>query len=183
MAKSFDKLTDSQIDFIHRQHIFFVASAPLSKEGHINISPKGYGDTFAIIDTKTVCYLDLGGSGIETHAHMTEPENGRICICFLSFEDKPLILRLYGKGKSHLYNGPRFDEYRQIFKSNPTNARGIFVIDIDRILESCGFAVPFYEHQGDRGILADYVNRRTQDEYFETRIKRNRQSIDGLKGL
>jgi hypothetical protein len=101
MAKVYAQLDDRLTKFILAQPIFFVATAPcLSAEGeggHVNVSPKGYRDTFAIIGPRTVAYLDLTGSGAETIAHLRQ--NGRITIMFCSFDRSPKILRLYGAGR------------------------------------------------------------------------------------
>ena len=95
MGKTYEALDDGIADFIRRQHVFFVATAPLAADGHVNVSPKGL-DTFAIVDPHTVAYADLTGSGIETVAHLRE--NGRITLCFCAFEGPPRILRLHGSG-------------------------------------------------------------------------------------
>ncbi|GAB5456351.1 MAG: hypothetical protein Hens2KO_25800 [Henriciella sp.] len=94
--KVYDKLDDRIIKFIEKQKMFFVASAPLSADGHINLSPKGY-DAFKVLDETTVAWLDLGGSGIETQAHVQE--NGRITIMFCAFDGPANILRLFGTGE------------------------------------------------------------------------------------
>ena len=98
--KFLNEIGPREADFIDAQHVFFVATAPLSADGHVNLSPKGYA-SFARLDANTVAYIDLGGSGIETHAHLRE--NGRICLMFCAFEGDPLILRLYGTGRGHQY--------------------------------------------------------------------------------
>jgi len=110
--KAYDSLKDPHRDFIAGQHIFFVGSAPLAADGHVNVSPKGL-DSFTILDDTTVAYLDLGGSGIETHAHILE--NGRLCIMFCAFDGDPNILRLYGRGRAHPYATTRFEELRPHF--------------------------------------------------------------------
>ena len=90
MGKVYEQLDDSLIGFIERQHVFFVGTAPTSPEGHLNLSPKGL-DTFRILGPKSVAYLDLTGSGIETVAHLRE--NGRLTIMFCAFEGRPATLR------------------------------------------------------------------------------------------
>ncbi|NUO90149.1 MAG: pyridoxamine 5'-phosphate oxidase family protein, partial [Dermatophilaceae bacterium] len=80
--------------FIEAQHVFFVATAPLAADGHVNVSPKGMGGTFTVVDEHTVAYLDLTGSGAETIAHLRE--NGRVTLMFCAFEGPPNIVRLHG---------------------------------------------------------------------------------------
>src|SRR5882757_2205225 len=96
MGRVFAEIDDSLAAFIRAQHVFFVATAPLVADGHVNVSPKGLG-TLAILDPHTVAYLDLTGSGVETIAHLRE--NGRITLLFCAFEGRPRILRLDGRGR------------------------------------------------------------------------------------
>ena len=96
MSAIHEALDERLVAFIQRQKLFFVATAPLSVEGSVNLSPKGY-DSLAIIDPLTVAYLDLGGSGAETIAHLRE--NGRITLMFCAFEGRANIVRLYGRGE------------------------------------------------------------------------------------
>lgn len=114
MAKVYSKLDERLIEFMLAQPMFFVATAPCLNEsgpgesgpdesgpdesgpgGHVNVSPKGYRDTFAVIDPLTIAYLDLTGSGAETIAHLRQ--NGRITVMFCSFDRQPKILRIYGE--------------------------------------------------------------------------------------
>ena len=101
--KAYEHITDAQSELIARQHMFFVATAPLAEDGHVNLSPKGL-DSFVVLGPDRVAYLDLGGSGIETHAHLRE--NGRICLMFCAFDGDPLIVRLYGRGTAHAFGAP-----------------------------------------------------------------------------
>jgi len=96
VAKEFSRIDESLREFIGEQAMFFVATAP-SEGGRINLSPKGYGDTLAVIDDHTVAYLDLFGSGVETIAHLRD--NGRITIMFCSFTRNSRTLRLFGTGR------------------------------------------------------------------------------------
>src|SRR4051794_33738633 len=96
MAKLFEVIDDRLVEFIHRQKVFFVATSPGRHEGHVNLSPKGVDGTFAIIDERTVAYLDIVGSGIETVAHLRN--DGRIVVMFCAFEGPPKVLRLHGRG-------------------------------------------------------------------------------------
>jgi Pyridoxamine 5'-phosphate oxidase len=176
----YDQLQDRHCEFIARQQVFFVGSAPLSPDGHVNVSPKGL-DSFAIIDRRRVAYLDLGGSGIETQAHVQE--NGRLCIMFCAFEDKPLILRLYGRGQAHSYGSPGFAARRQCFPAITVPVRGILQLDLTRVQDSCGWGVPLYEYRGQRTQLLESNAARGLDRYLERRYQTNATSIDGLPGL
>ena len=144
MAKFYTELDESLKDFILAQRIYFHASAP--NQGRINISPKGL-DTFRILNDRCVAYLDLTGSECETAAHIAE--NGRLTLMFCSFEEKPLILRLYGRGRVIHRRDPEWAEVRAHFKSYP-GERQIIVLDIESIMSTCGFAVPLFEFKGER---------------------------------
>lgn len=175
-----DEIGPKVAAFIDAQRMFFVATAPLSAEGHVNVSPKGY-TSFARLDPRRVAYIDLGGSGIETHAHLRE--NGRICLMFCAFEGDPLILRLYGKGRAHQYGTPEFDALRPHFPEIDVPVRGIIEVDLTRVQRSCGWGVPNFEYLGDRDILKNHNAARTQEEHMARRIASNGSSIDGLPGL
>ncbi len=179
MGKTYDKLDDKLIDFIKAQKLFFVASAPLSEEGHINVSPKGY-DSLAVIDEKTVAYIDLGGSGIETQAHMRE--NGRITLMFCAFDGPANIMRIYGRGEVFDFADPEFDELMALFPAFD-RARAIFKIHIDSIMDSCGWGVPFYEFKGERDQLRRSHGHKTFEAWIEHRYNTNAVSLDGLPGL
>lgn len=179
MSKTYDGLDDRLIAFIRAQKMFFVATAPLSGEGRVNLSPKGY-DSFAILDPNTVAYLDLGGSGVETIAHVRE--NGRITLMFCAFEGAASILRLYGRGEPLCMDEPGFDALMQLFPSFE-RARAIIRVKLDRIADSCGWGVPFYEFRGERDQLRRWVEARPRAEWAERRYTTNERSIDGLTGL
>lgn len=179
MSNTYEKLDDRLIDFIRRQKLFFVATAPLSAEGSINVSPKGY-DSLAVIDASTVAYLDLGGSGIETHAHLRE--NGRITLMFCAFEGPANILRLYGRGETLTFDDPGFGEKMKLFPAFD-RARGIVTVHITRVMDSCGWGVPFFEFKNEREQLRRWIDYKPYDEWTERRYASNAQSIDGLPGL
>jgi hypothetical protein len=176
----FEEIGTREAEFIDAQHVFFVATAPLSADGHVNLSPKGYA-SFARVDATTVAYIDLGGSGIETHAHLRE--NGRICLMFCAFEGDPLILRLYGTGRGHQYGTPGFDAMRHHFPEIKVPVRGIIEVSVTRIQRSCGFAVPHFEFLHERDRLREHNAKRTQEEFIAHRISTNGTSIDALPGL
>ncbi|MEL6955601.1 MAG: pyridoxamine 5'-phosphate oxidase family protein [Pseudomonadota bacterium] len=181
MGKTYEQLDDRLTAFIEAQKMFFVATAPLSASGHVNVSPKGY-DAFRVIDPLTAAYLDTGGSGIETQAHTAE--NGRITIMFCAFEGAPVILRLYGTATATQWDEPGFADLLALFPDFDT-ARAIFTIKIDRIADSCGWGVPLYEFQGDRDNLKRYTDNPnvTAEEWAEKFRTKNAASIDGLPGI
>ena len=174
MAKFFTELDDSLRTFIQSQHIYFNASAP--NQGRINISPKGL-DTFRILSNTCVAYLDLTGSECETAAHIAE--NGRLTLMFCSFTEKPLIVRLYGKGQVIRPRDPQWDETHAHFTSLP-GERQIIVLNIESIMTTCGFAVPLFEYQGERTQLTDFTCKMGEERMADYRRQKNQTSIDGL---
>jgi hypothetical protein len=179
MSQVYEQLDDKLIAFIKRQKLFFVATAPLGADGSVNVSPKGY-DSLAILNPSTVAYVDLGGSGVETHAHVRE--NGRITLMFCAFEGPPSILRLYGQGESVTFSEPGFAEKMALFPGFE-RARNIVTVRITRIADSCGWGVPFFEFKSERDQLRRWVDHRPQDEWEARRYESNEISIDGLPGL
>jgi hypothetical protein len=179
MGKVYEELNDALIDFIQKQHMFFVGTAPDSPDGHLNISPKGL-DTFRILSPTTVAYLDLTGSGIETVAHLRQ--NGRLTIMFCGFEGRPLILRLHGRGQVIEPTDPEWEQLIGQFPDYP-GARCVIVMTVDRIADSCGFAVPLYEYKGERSQLIDYANTKEPEGLNQYRYQKNRVSIDRIAGL
>jgi len=179
MGKHYDQLDERLIDFIGRQHVFFVGTAPTASDGHLNISPKGL-DTFRILGPRTVAYLDLTGSGIETVAHLRE--NGRITIMFCAFEGSPLILRLYGRGHVIEQGDPEWEQLLAGFPAQP-GARSVVIVEVNRISDSCGFAVPVYEFRHERTQLTNYALRNGRTGLEQYRAEKNRKSLDGLDGL
>ena len=179
MSKTYDRLNEALIRFIGRQRMFFVATAPLSKDGSVNVSPKGY-DSLAIIDDHTLAYLDLGGSGIETHAHIRE--NGRITLMFCAFEGAANIVRVYGRGESLTFEDAEFASRMTLFPAFD-RARGIIIVHIDRVSDSCGWGVPLFDYKGDREQLRRWAENKPHAEWAEHRYASNALSMDGLPGL
>jgi hypothetical protein len=136
MAEFFDALTDAHCAFTARQPLFFIATA--AEGARINLSPKGM-DCFSVLDDKRVAYLDVGGSGNETNAHLIA--DGRITIMFCAFESPALILRLYGRGAAILPQDDRWAELAPHFALLP-GTRQIFEIAVDQVQTSCGWGVP-----------------------------------------
>ncbi len=176
MAAFFDALTDEHIAFVQAQPIFFVATAPMSGEGHINCSPKGL-DSFRVLSPTQVGYLDLTGSGNETAAHITE--NGRITFMFCSFDRAPLIFRIYGQGRVVTPNDADWTDLAPHFTDMP-GARQIILCDVTSVQTSCGYAVPHMELVKERHTLTKWAASKDEDEMAAYRVKKNSVSIDGL---
>lgn len=164
-------------EWIDRQLMFFVATAPLSADGHVNLSPKGL-DTLAVTGDRSVRYLDLTGSAAETIAHLGE--NGRITVMFCGFDDPPRILRLYGRGTAHLVGTPEFDDRVGIFTEVAHSTRAVIDVEISRVQTSCGFGVPLADDMQPRDRLISWASARDADQLAEYRKSKNARSIDGL---
>ncbi|MEU4315249.1 pyridoxamine 5'-phosphate oxidase family protein [Nocardia sp. NPDC024068] len=180
MAKVFAHIDDSLREFIGKQAMFFVATAP-SEGGHVNLSPKGYRDTFAVLDDHTVAYLDLFGSGVETIAHLRD--NGRITIMFCSFTRNSRILRLFGTGRAVRPDDPEFATLRHQFGTDHPGVRMAIVVEVDRIADSCGYSVPYYDLVGERPVLDAHHARQPEEKYARRVTGDNGHSIDGLPAL
>ncbi|GAB5368231.1 hypothetical protein AAMO2058_001301400 [Amorphochlora amoebiformis] len=184
MGKAYNYVPERFHDFVHKQKIFFVGTANLHAEGHINISPKGH-DSFVLINKNKCAYIDLTGSGSETAAHLMQKGNGRITIMFCSFDGAPNILRLFGKGTIYLpQNAPK--SLLSHFPQDMVDDRGfrsIVSIDIHRVSSSCGYAVPLYEYKEDRQGLRNFFKKKTKKWVEEFRVKRNSYSIDGCPSV
>jgi hypothetical protein len=174
MARFYSELNQSLREFIAAQQMFFHASAP--HRGRINLSPKGL-DTFRILSDRRVAYLDLTGSECETAAHIAE--NGRLTIMFCSFQDQPLILRLYGQGSVVRPRDLAWPELRALFPPLP-GARQIILLEIESLMTTCGYAVPLYEYQGQRDLLQEFTLKMGEQGMDEYRHQRNQKSLDGL---
>lgn len=179
MGQVYDAIDDRLAAFIGAQRVFFVATAPLGADGHVNLSPKGL-DTFAVLDPHTVAYLDLTGSGAETIAHLRE--NARITLCFVAFEGPPKIVRLYGHGRVIGREDAAFDTLAGRFAPQ-LGVRSVVRVAVDRIADSCGYGVPEYAFVQERRQLVQWAERKGPDGVRAYRAERNRTSIDGLPAL
>lgn len=179
MGKLYEAIDGRLSEFMGRQHVFFVGTAPTSPEGRLNLSPKGL-DTFRILGPRSVAYLDLTGSGIETVAHLRE--NGRLTIMFCAFEGRPMIVRLHGQGRAVEPGDPEWSGLIAGFPEYP-GARSVVVMEVERISDSCGYAVPLYDYQGERSQLIDYAVRKGPEGLEAYRAEKNRASVDGIAGL
>jgi len=176
MSKQRENIDGDLKEWIGRQHVFFVATAPLSTEQHINISPKG-GDAFRVLGPMEVVYQDYTGSGAETAAHLRE--NGRIVVMFCEFVGNPRICRLHGRGTVVSRGDARFADFEKIFPANP-GTRAFVHVQLDRVSTSCGFSVPFFEFRGPRTMLDEWAIEKGPNGLKEYWDRKNRQSIDGL---
>jgi hypothetical protein len=176
MAKTYDLITDELQGWIKKQHLFFVASAPLTGTGHVNLSPKGQ-DCFRILSPHQAGYLDMTGSGNETSAHLQE--NGRITIMFCAFDGPPRILRLFGKGRTILPDSAEWQELAPDFNVK-LGTRQIILVDVTRVQTSCGYGVPLYDYVGERDTMDKWCESKGEEGLETYRQKNNFRSIDAL---
>ena len=179
MGKEYTEIGGRLQEWIKKQQVFFVATAPLSTDGLVNCSPKGL-DSLQVLGPKALAYVDVGGSGIETVAHLKE--NGRIVIMMCAFDGPPKIFRFYGTGNVVESHAPRFASLLARFPEQPS-ARNIIEISVERIIDSCGYGVPLYEFKKHRDSFDNYYGNKTAEEIAEYRQNRNTTSLDGLPGL
>ena len=179
MGKLFTEINAELKTWIEKQRMFFVSTAPLSANGHINCSPKGY-DSFRIIEPTVVAYQDLTGSGIETIAHIKE--NKRIVIMFCAFEGPPKIVRLYGQGEIVLPGDKQFSLLHEHFPVRK-GIRTYIKIQLTRIADSCGYGVPLLDYKSERDVLSNWADAKTDEDITAYRQLKNSHSIDGLPGL
>jgi hypothetical protein len=186
MGKIFDEIDEQLARWIACQPLFFVATAPLSGEGHINLSPKGPIGTLAVLDGRTIAYLDLIGSGAETAAHVQE--NGRIVVMLCAFAGPPRIVRLHGRAEIVDSFDPRFEELlERCAFAEPEIAetrRAVVVVDVVRVADSCGYGVPLMELRGQRPHMRAWAAKKVRNGGVEAldayRAGKNSRSIDGL---
>lgn len=176
MGKVYDSIAPEQQAFIEQQPLFFVASAPLSPAGHVNLSPKGL-DSFRVIDANTVTYLDLTGSGNETAAHLTE--NARLTLMFCAFAGNPKILRLYCRGRVITRASHEWHDAVARFPAHP-GIRQVILATVESVQTSCGFGVPLMSLIDQRDQLTRWAESKGEDGLVEYRRNKNAISIDGL---
>ncbi|QYR21342.1 pyridoxamine 5'-phosphate oxidase family protein [Paenibacillus sp. sptzw28] len=176
MGKFFTSILPEHEAFIRKQHIFFVGSAPLKADGHVNLSPKGH-DALRIFSPTEVAYLDLTGSGNETSAHLLE--NGRITFMFIALEGQPMILRLYGTGRVVLPGTDEWETLAPHFEMMP-GARQIITAALHAVQTSCGYSVPYFSYEGDRETLRKWADTKGEEGLTAYRHEKNSISIDGL---
>ncbi|HET7477387.1 MAG TPA: pyridoxamine 5'-phosphate oxidase family protein [Dermatophilaceae bacterium] len=180
MGQVYDGISGRLRQLIEAQPIFFVATAPLSAGGHVNVSPKGMRGTFTVVDEHRVRYLDYHGSGAETAAHLRE--NGRITVMFCTFDGPAQIIRLHGKGSAVPCDDPAFAGLVAVFGPavDRHGVRSVIDVKVERVSDSCGFAVPVMTYDGDRDLLVQWLGRRDDAALARYRADKNRHSIDGL---
>ncbi len=189
MGKIFPEIDDHLSRWIAAQPMFFVGTAPLAADGHVNLSPKGPIDTLRVLDEHAVAYLDVVGSGAETLAHVRE--NGRIVIMLCAFQGPPRILRLHGRAEVVAAADPGFEELlarcRFAEPAVPQARRAVVVVDVERIADSCGYGVPLMTLEGLRPHHDAWAAKRVRMHGVQGLIdyqrEKNTVSIDGLPAL
>ena len=181
MGRTYDRIDERLAAFLLRQPVFFVGTAPLAGDGHVNLSPKGLAGSFAVLDDHRVAYLDLTGSGVETIAHLRE--NGRIVVMCCAFSGPPRIVRMHGRGRVHVPGEPSFDELRPHFPEQP-GVRAVIEVEVERLSDSCGYGVPEMTYVRDRTRLTEWAGaRESEGALADYQAEKNATSIDGLPGL
>ncbi|GLI01799.1 pyridoxamine 5'-phosphate oxidase family protein [Phytohabitans aurantiacus] len=188
MGSVLPEIDDRLREWLLRQPMYFVATAPSGDGGHVNVSPKGGRGTFAVLGPRELAYVDLFGSGIETVSHLKQ--NGRVTVMFCSFEGPPQIIRVHGRGEVVEMADPRFDDLLARFdlpdEARPT-VRSVIRVEATRISDSCGFGVPLMAYQEDRRQLyrtaEAWLDQRGPDAIRDYCDVNNGESIDGLPGL
>jgi Pyridoxamine 5'-phosphate oxidase len=179
MGKVYEGIDEALATWINAQPVWFVATAPLAADGHVNVSPRGH-DSLSILAPRRVGWVDLTGSGVETIAHLRE--NGRICLMFASFDRQPRIVRLHGHGTVALPGEAAYDEVVALHPAHPST-RAVVVVDVGRISDSCGFGVPVMDLVGERDLLRLSAEKKGTEGMDSYRAAKNAASIDGLPGL
>jgi Pyridoxamine 5'-phosphate oxidase len=189
MGKVFDGIDEQMRAWIAAQPLFFVASAPLAEDGHVNVSPKGPIDTLRVLDERTVAYLDVIGSGAETIAHVRE--NGRLVIMLCAFSGPPRIVRLHGRAETILADDVRFEgllrrcDFGQ--PSIPASRRSIVTMDVTRVADSCGYGVPLMRFEGLRPHADAWAAKKVrvggEEALLAYQREKNATSLDGLPAV
>ncbi|WP_344257909.1 pyridoxamine 5'-phosphate oxidase family protein [Streptomyces sodiiphilus] len=186
MGKTYERIDGRLRTFIEEQPMFFTATAPLTADGTVNLSPKGLTGSFAVLDDRTVAYLDFAGSNAETIAHLRE--NGRITLMWCAFSGPPNIVRVHGRGEPVFRDDPRWAGLLAHFPDIDTSRHGlraVIVVTAELIRDTCGYAVPFMAYEGDRPLHGSRFEREddeTLDRYFRGK-EHVATSLDGLPGL
>lgn len=176
MGKVLASIDEQLAGWLAAQHVFFVATAPLAADGHVNLSPRG-GDCLSVLGPHRVAWVDWAGSGAETAAHLRE--NGRITLMFCAFEGSPSILRLHGTGRVALPGDPDFETVVAQHPPHPAT-RAVVVVDVHRISDSCGNGVPLMAFQGDRDAVATWGRAKGPQGIADYVAAKNAVSLDGL---
>jgi hypothetical protein len=179
--KVYPEITAQLREFVLAQHVFFVATAPSGPDGHVNVSPKGLAGSLIVLGPHRVAFLDYGGSGAETIAHLRD--NGRITLMFAAFDGDPVIVRFYGDGRPIFIGDPDFEPLRSRFPVRHNRLRAIIDVTVTRVMDSCGYAVPLMSFDGDRDRLTRTWAEKDDDAAVDYWAKKNPVSIDGLPAM
>jgi hypothetical protein len=188
----YDEIDGELEAWFSAQPLFFVATAPTSPAGHVNVSPKGDPCTFRVLDPHRVAYLDTIGSGAETIAHLRE--NGRVVVMFCAFAGPPRIVRLHGIGKVAQVGSSRFEELVTVFDADAIeqggladSLRSVIEIEVSCVADSCGYGVPLMQFEGWRPQGEAWANNRLRkhgpNALMDYSRELNATSIDGLPGI
>lgn len=189
MGKIFDGIDERLERWIGAQPMFFVGSAPLDSDGHVNVSPKGPIETLRVLSEHQVAYLDLVGSGAETIAHVRE--NGRVVIMLCAFSGPPRVVRLHGRGEVVVAADARFDELARrcefLEPETPQMRRAIVLVEVERVADSCGYTVPLMSYEGRRPHSDLWAAKKLRvggpGALLEYQREKNSVSIDGLPAV
>ena len=179
MGKVYEAIDGRLKEFVERQPMFFVATAPLADDGHINLSPRGITGTFKVLDGHTFAWLDTNGSGSETIAHLRE--NGRIVVMFCAFDGPPNIVRFHGRGRVVPLGTEEYATLRPNFIDFPA-ARAVIVVEVERVADTCGYAVPLMDYREDRTLMHQWTEKKGGEALVAYRREKNLLSLDGLPG-
>jgi hypothetical protein len=185
MSTVYEGIDADMAGWIEAQPLFFVATAPLAADGLVNLSPKGTAGTFRVLDEHTFAYLDIVASGVETIAHLRE--NGRVCVMLCAFDGKPNVVRMHGTGRVVLADDPAFEDAIAPFgaaaRERRAYLRAVIVVDVTRVSDSCGYAVPKMALVAERETLDATWRSRDDERIARYKVERNATSLDGLPGL
>ncbi len=179
MGKIFDGIDADLSDWITAAPLWFVATAPLAREGRVNVSPRGH-DTLSVLGRHRVGWVDYTGSGVETIAHLRE--NGRITLMFCSYDARPRIVRLHGHGTVALPGEAAYEQVVALHPAHPST-RAVVLVDVERVSDSCGYGVPVMEVVGERDLMRLTAQKKGPEGLAAYRAQHNAVSIDGLPGL
>ena len=186
MGRTYDGIDARTATWMENQPVFFVATAPLDPDGHVNVSPKGNRGELAVLDERRLAYLEQTGSGIETAAHLRD--NGRIVVMTCAFSGPPRIVRVHGTGHflrpgEEGWDAVTWAVRRTGGRPGGVGVRGAVVVDVERVSDSCGYGVPLMAFEGHRDTMESWSQRKGPDGIAAYQAQKNRVSIDGLPGL
>lgn len=177
MAQHFPSLEPRHFEFIARQHVFFTASAAAT--GHVNLSPRST-DMLRVPGPNRALYLDRTGSGNETAAHLIA--DGRLTLMLCAFDGPPLILRLYGRGRGIRRGSPEYADLlaAEYGNAEPLGARQMILLDIELVVTSCGYGVPFHDYAGERPTMDRWAAAKGEEGLAAYWRDKNQTSLDGF---